>query len=721
MSLKGKIILTLTVSLGIWYLLCLPRELFRGVSYSTVVTDRGGELLGARTADDGQWRFPPCDTVPRRYREALIEFEDRFFPYHPGVNPASIVRALISNIRSGHVTSGGSTITMQVVRMSRHRERTLRQKIIEAILATRLEQRYSKKKILALYASHAPFGGNVVGIEAAAWRYFGAPAGELTWAEAATLAVLPNSPASIHPGRAREALLEKRNRLLERLHRKGLMDSETLSLSLEEPLPDAPLPLPAYAQHLVDYYNLNAHGRQVATTIDLALQRQLTDITSATSDHLAKEDIADLAAVVIDIKSGEIRAYIGNSSPGRERNGVNVDIARRKRSTGSILKPFLYCAAFQDGVVLPGTLLPDTPVNINGFTPQNFDMKYYGAVPAGEALSRSLNIPAVHLLRDYGIGKFLALLKECGFTTFPLEPDHYGLSLILGGGEANLLETTSAYANMARCLLSLDDGPWKEPRALWQTFQALKEVNRADELDYNLIQSLRKAAWKTGTSYGFRDAWAVGVTPDWAVGVWAGNADGHGVPGLIGARTAGPVLFDILNVLPKGKDWFDEPEEGVAAEVCPASGYLKGPWCPESETVMLSPKGLESGACPYHRSIDGEVVFALPPAMEWYYKDYHPEYVPPRHSISDETMEFIYPSNGSRLSLPRQLDGSLGGIVFQLAHRNPNERIWWHLDGSYIGETTYLHRLSLTPSKGPHTLTVVDSNAATASISFTIL
>ena len=251
-SRAKRIVIIVAAALFSAWLLCLPRELFRGVSYSTVVESAEGELLGARIAADEQWRFPPCDTVPSRFATALVQFEDRHFWWHPGVDPSALVRAVRDNLRSGHVVSGGSTITMQVIRLSRQKERNLWQKMIEAVLATRLEARCSKAEILAMYASHAPFGGNVVGIDAAAWRYFGRPAGELSWAEAATLAVLPNAPSAIHPGRRRDRLLEKRNALLRDLRDAGYLSAGTCEDAIGEALPGAPHPLPSLARHLVD-------------------------------------------------------------------------------------------------------------------------------------------------------------------------------------------------------------------------------------------------------------------------------------------------------------------------------------------------------------------------------------------------------------------------------------------------------------------------------------
>ena len=714
MNRRRIIPVTILLVLLAGWLCCLPGDLFKGTPYATVVTDRNGELLGARIADDGQWRFPPCDTVPSRYAAALVQFEDRHFRWHPGVDPLAIGRAVRSNLRDGHVVSGGSTITMQVIRLARRKERTLAQKFVEAILATRLEFRCSKDEILALYASHAPFEGNVVGLEAAAWRYFGRPAGELSWAESATLAVLPNAPSSIHPGKGRKLLLEKRNRLLNRLYERKYMDASTLESALAEPLPDAPYPLPGLARQYVEHM---PHGVGTRTTLDIDLQRQVEDATARWSDELALGGVADLAAVILDIRSGEALAYVGNASPGRSRPGSEVDIAAAPRSTGSILKPFLYCAALQDGTILPRTLLQDTPVNLNGFAPQNFDLQFHGAVPADEALARSLNVPAVHLLRAYGAPRLLEMLRNAGLTTLNRSAADYGLSLILGGGEGTLADITRAYAGMVRSYDGLPaESPFKDRIALWYTFEALKEVNRPDEIDWKLIRSVRKAAWKTGTSYGFRDAWAVGVTPDYAVGVWCGNADGHGVPGMTGAKTAGPVLFDLLNLLPPSADWFEEPlDGGVFLDVCPESGMLRSPECPGRESVRLPDRAVDSAVCPYHR--DG--TFRLPPAMEWYYRAYHPEYQV-RSSGEGAQIEFLYPESGSVLTLPRQLDGSQPGAVFQAVHRDPDAVLYWHLDEEYLGETHLIHQMQLSPSPGKHTVTVVDGDGHSVSAGFTV-
>lgn len=711
---------------------CLPRRLFSSTPFSTVVQDRSGELLGARIADDGQWRFPGRDSLPPKYEKALITFEDKYFYLHPGVNPFSIFRALRGNIRAGHVTSGGSTITMQVIRIMRNgQDRTIREKFLEALMAMRLESRLTKREILCLYASHAPFGGNVVGIDAASWRYFGTYPEALSWAEAATLAVLPNAPSYIHPGKNREKLLSKRNALLTDLYERHQMDSLTWASALEEPLPDAPHPLPGNAFHYVERAAAASPGTIIRTTLDLPLQSSVEKILLRHHEELSRGGIEDLCAIVLDVRTLTPLAYIGNVDPLRKSDGAQVDIVSSPRSTGSILKPLLYCGLMQDGAILPHTLLPDTPVNINGFAPQNFDRTYSGAVPAEQALARSLNVPSVHMLRRYTVPRFHELLRRAGLSTLTREASHYGLSLILGGAEATLEEITLVYASMSAAYQDFGctgkDFPLKDKMALYYTFSALGEVNRPDEIDPHLVPSIGKVAWKTGTSYGYRDAWAVGVTPDIAVGVWAGNASGRGVAGLTGARTAGPVLFDILSLFP-GNGFFDPPAEeyGTYAQVCRQSGSLAGIYCDKVDTLLIPTPGLKSAPCTYHTLVGGRSVFILPPSMEWYYAQGHPEYEGMPRDIAREDrerdmMEFIYPEAGSVMAIPRQLDGSVRGIVFNLAHRDPSSTVYWNLDDSYVGQTRFIHQMSLVPPAGKHTVTVVDDKGRRYSIGFEIL
>lgn len=741
----GRGVRLLLALLLIWFYSCLPQTLF-DVPYSTVVVDRHGELLGARIASDGQWRFPPRHDVPEKIKVCLTEFEDRHFYWHWGVNPLATGRAVVQNLKQKRIVSGGSTLTMQTIRLARNRPRTFGEKFIEMIWATRLEFRYSKEEILSLYVSHAPFGGNVVGLDAAAWRYYGHPAEELSWAEAATLAVLPNAPAMVHLSRSRQLLLDKRNRLLGQLYKKGVLDTSSYELALSEPLPQEPLSLPQTAPHLVNYFYKERNGEYVQSTIDKGLQLQAEDIVERWSDEFTRSDIRNMAILVIDLQSNQPVVYCGNIHLRQDRSGNQVDVIRSPRSTGSILKPFLYYAMLQEGSLLPHTLLPDVPININGFTPQNFSLQFEGAVPASEAIARSLNIPSVSMLQRYGVPKFHSFLKQAGLTTLNKPSSHYGLSLILGGAEATLWEVTKAYADMGRSLAGGEHAMFP-PGAVWQTFEALKEVNRPEEIDWRSIPSMQPIAWKTGTSYGFRDAWAVGVTRRYAVGVWVGNATGEGKPGLVGARTAGPVMFDIFNMLPASR-WFERPAgELIEAEVCRRSGHLKGRFCEETDTLLILPAGLKTEACPYHHpvtlSADGThriyencantepVVqqnwFTLPPVWEWYYKQHHPEYKPLpafKPGCGEDNrlpMQFVYPTMNARVYLPKQMDGSPGEMIFELVHSHPDATVYWHLDSTYLTQTQDFHKISLLPAAGKHSMTAVDDEGNTVSVSFFVV
>ncbi|MCB9264807.1 MAG: penicillin-binding protein 1C [Lewinellaceae bacterium] len=742
-----------------------------------VLESRDGSLLGARIAADGQWRFPEIDSIPPKFETALTEFEDRRFYYHPGVDPIGLGRALLQNIRSGKVVSGGSTLTMQVIRMARgNPPRTLWQKAIETIMATRLELGSSKKEILALYASHAPFGGNVVGLEAASWRYFGKTPRLLSWAEAAMLAVLPNSPGLIHPGRNRQALLQKRNRLLRRLQEAGQIDALTCSLAMEEPLPEAPHPLPSLAPHLLNraYQEFVATGKveqtRIRTTLQENLQKQLSAILEFHQKRLSASEIHNLAAIVIDVESGEILAYAGNVIGAGADHGEQVDVIGAPRSTGSILKPFLYALMLQEGKILPRSLVPDIPMQLSGYRPENYYDDYDGAVTARRALIRSLNVPMVRLLQQYGLEKFHFNLRKLGFSTINHPPAYYGLPLVLGGAEGTLWDITNAYACMSRMLrhYTASDSRYSasdfrpphylysgqetgaeevgfqatpshiSAAAAWFTFDAMQEVERPNsEGEWEHFASRRRIAWKTGTSFGFRDAWAVGVNPRYAVGVWAGNADGEGRPGLVGVLAAAPVLFDIFNRLPGDGTWFRPPyDDMVQLPVCHNSGYRPLEICPR-DTIWVPATGTKAPPCPYHQLIfldpnqdlrvhagceapgnmRRKAWFVLPPTEEHFYKTHYPGYAPlppfrPDCATQPDApeMELIYPKYPTRIYVPVGLDGKLSKTVFTAAHRSPDATIYWHIDSEYLGSTHTFHSFELNPSEGKHLLTLVDED-----------
>ncbi|MFC2116746.1 penicillin-binding protein 1C [Bacteroidota bacterium] len=748
------------------FLLSLPEPFFND-PYSTVLEDRDGVLLGARIADDGQWRFPLLDTVPQKYKQCLIQFEDRYFYYHRGVNPFSLVRALRQNLKAGYIVSGGSTLSMQVIRLSRKgKSRNILEKTIEITLAARMELTYSKEEILALYASHAPFGGNVVGIDAASWRYFGRSPNQLTWAETATLAVLPNAPSLIHPGRNRSLLETKRNRLLNSLLKYGDLDSLSCSLAKLEPLPEDPLPLPSLAPHLLDQAFLSARGQRIRTSLDAELQQRVNDMVEEHHKLLKNNEIHNASCLILETQSGSVLAYVGNTrNPDQPEYSGDVDVVRSPRSTGSILKPVLFCLMLEEGEILPGSLVPDIPTQYTGYSPKNFTLGYDGAVPARRALARSLNIPAVRMLQSYGLDRFYHRLKELGIQTLRFPSSHYGLSLILGGAEGDLWSITGMYASMGRILdnyntsgkyyagdirppvytmpfpQNFPEGTDENPHpysaaSIWLTFQSLIEVNRpSSQAGWKSFASSGKVAWKTGTSFGFRDAWAVGTTPSYTVGVWVGNADGEGRPGLTGGAVAAPLLFDVFGILPE-TPWFNAPlDELFPVSVCRQSGFLPGPNCGETDTIWVPQKGLLSSPCPFHFIIhlseDGrhrvnsdcletekmrhESWFVLPPVQEWYYRSRNPDYriLPDLHPECVENseikfMEMIYPRHSARVFVPREMDGSQGEILLESAHRKPSTLIHWHLNDTYLGSTRHIHQVSVSPKKGQHTLSLFD-------------
>ena len=766
MNKVTKIVLIISYALMLGYAFCLPRRLFSSPSCA-ILQSRDGTLMGAHISPEGQWYFGAVDTVPDKFARCIIHYEDKRFRIHGGIDPLSACRAIRQNLRHGGVVSGASTLTMQVIRLSRpDKPRTLSEKLWEMVLATRLEWRCSKDGILALYASHAPFGGNVVGLEAAAWRYFGRPAGELSWAESATLAVLPNAPALIHPGRNRTRLLAKRDALLDRLCERGVIDGTECALAKDEPLPDKPLPMPDLAYHLLERSRRERGDGVLHSTLDAGLQQRVNAIAAAHFRDYHTNLVDNLGILVTDIASGEILAYYGNTracAPGLR--GTDVDMVPAARSSGSTLKPLLYAALLQDGQILPGTLVKDTPYNYNNFSPKNFNLSYDGAVPAHEVIERSLNVPAVRMLEQYGADRFLTLLAAMGFTTIDKTADHYGLSLILGGAEISLETLARAYYYMAA---KLSDAPVYtdfcydaearrrrrpggavplSPSAIWLTFDALSNANRPEEeaswLDFS---SSRKIAWQTGTSWGGRDAWSVGVTGRYVVAVWVGNSDGEGRSGMTGVSYAAPVMFDVFAALP-ASPWFNMPlYDMTQVEVCTRSGLPASALCPERDTLWVGDIAQRPDPCPYHRLVHldaqrryqvnsdccpvSEMVtdtcFVLPPAQEWYYKRRHLDYrpLPPKHPLFEAAsgthnpIEIIYPTPGVTVVATRGLDGRTKGVVLRAAHSDPDAVLYWHLDEHLIGQTRGEHELLCVPEPGEHVLTVVDGEGFRRTVVF---
>ena len=797
-----------------------PAARFPG-ELSAAVYDRRGELLGASVSPRGYWRFPGGGGLPDKYVAALLAYEDKRFFSHPGFDPASLVRALRDNMRSGRIVSGGSTITMQAARLARPGSpRDLPEKAAELWLALRLELTRGKRGVLALYAANAPFGGNVIGLEAASFRFFGRSPELLSWAEAATLAVLPNAPGAAHPGRNRELLLAKRDALLTRLRANGALGDAEFALALAEPLPPEPYELPRLAPQLVARFGAPA-GKgggepRALTTVDASLQRRVAEIVRRRSARLAAGGVYNAACLVARVGSGEVLAYVANSAPpeeaegegngpearGHPERGYETDLIRAPRSSGSLLKPFLYAAAIDSGELAPRALLPDLPTRIGSYAPENASGTWSGAARAEEALARSLNVPFVRLLRSFGVPRFHALLASTGMSTLARPPDDYGLSLILGGAETTLWEMAGRYAALSRTAagtrppgaagrgaqyfdlgLTAAELAARRPRpdpfspaAAALALSALSRLARPEEeAAWEGFASSRRVSWKTGTSFGFRDAWAVGVNSDsggqgFVVGVWAGNADGSGRPGLKGSAAAAPILFEVFGLLAAsgfsdardalpaaggGAARKGEPPEAAAdppayrdVETCADSGWAAGPDCPRVEVARLPASARPLRACPYCRRValsdDGayrvdageepagsvrvESRFVLPPSIEPWYRKGHLEYrpLPPwrpgsRAGRAAESLDVLAPEEGAVLFIPLEITGRPGLIVMSAAHRDAGAILHWHLDGAYLGSTRGDHRIEARPGRGRHLLTVVDEGGLEVSRSFEVL
>ncbi len=760
---RNKIKSIILVILLIWYYFCLPKQLF-STPTSTVIESVEGNLLGAKIASDGQWRFPKKDSISDKFKLCIVQFEDAHFYQHFGFNPVSMAKALKENIKAGTVKRGGSTLTQQVIRLSRKgQKRTYFEKLIELILATRLEFSISKNEILSYYASNAPFGGNVVGIETAAWRYFGRNSESLSWAETATLAVLPNAPSLIYPGKNQQRLLEKRNRLLKKLNEEGIIDELTYELSILEQLPQKPFPLPQIAPHLLEKIAKTNKGKRIKTSIKKQLQKQTNTIVKNHYNELKQNQIYNISVLILDVKTRKVLTYVGNSPTDIEHQ-KDVDIIDKPRSTGSILKPFLYSAMLDAGEILPNTLVADIPTQIANYNPQNFNQQYDGAVFASVALSRSLNVPAVRMLQDFGLDRFYHYLKELNLKDVKYNANHYGLSLILGGAESNLWDLCKSYASMSSTVNHYDkyygkyfENEFLEPSffadfkpdfgktsaektvfdagSIYMTFEAMKNVNRpSSETNWELYDSSKQIAWKTGTSFGFRDAWAIGTTKDYVVGVWVGNADGEGRPGLVGVATAAPILFDVFDLLPQSS-WFQKPFDELAEiETCTKSGYRASEICEETTLQYVQVAGLKTKPCPYHfwvhldkneqyqvnsscellSDMTHKSWFVLPPLQAYYYQQKNPFYITlPKYrndclGENNQTMDFIYPKEMSVVFLPKDFDEKKEELILKIAHTTTDVKVFWYVDETFIGATQTIHEMAVKPSKGNHKITVVD-------------
>jgi penicillin-binding protein 1C len=527
-----------------------PAPLGRDLAMSRVVLDRNGKLLRAYLTKEGRWRLPATrEQVDPQFLEALFAYEDKRFLAHHGIDPLAFLRAAFQLATHGHVVSGGSTLTMQVARLLEPREhRSFDAKLRQTIRALQLEWALSKDQILALYLTLAPYGGNLEGVRAASFAYFGKEPRRLTLGEAALLVALPQSPEYRRPDRFPEAAKRARDRVLDRIAGRGLFSDAEIAHAKLEPVPTERQPMPLIAPHAADQAVAHTPDEpEIRLTIDASWQRLLENLARDRAQALGAD--MSVAIVVVDNATGEVLARVASPDYFDARRAGQVDLTQAVRSPGSALKPFIYGLGFEDGLIHPESLIEDRPIRYAGYAPENFDLTFQGTVTVRRALQLSLNVPAVAVLDEVGPSRLIARLAEAGAPLMLPRREAPGLALGLGGVGVRLTDLTMLYAGLARQgtvpplverLGLAQPAPRRlmEPVAAWYVANALIGTPPPENAAGGRI------AFKTGTSYGYRDAWAIGFDGKRTIGVWTGRPDGAPVAGLVGRLNAAPILFD---------------------------------------------------------------------------------------------------------------------------------------------------------------------------------
>ncbi|MGB0840444.1 MAG: penicillin-binding protein 1C, partial [Chitinophagales bacterium] len=563
--------------------------------YSTIVTSDDQNILYAFLNKDDRWRMKTdLNEITPELTKAILFKEDKYFYYHFGINPFAIIRAFFNNITKKERTSGASTITMQVARMLNPKPRTYTNKLLEMFHAFQLEWTYTKKEILQLYINLIPYGGNIEGVKSAAVLYFDKAPNHLSLAEVTTLAIIPNRPTSLRLGHNNETIRKVRNKWLNRFKSAQLFPQDIIEDALQEPLEVKRLAAPRIAPHFsLKMKQRHPHKDVIKTNLNLNKQLITSKLVHNYVQRLYYKRITNAAVLVINNQTQEVEAYVGSADFNNRKTSGQVDGIQAIRSPGSTLKPYLYGLAFDKGLLTFKTTISDVPVNFTGYSPVNYSGNYEGMVSIEHALSNSLNIPAVKVANQMGVDYFIHQLSLAGFEQIQADQNKLGLSVVLGGCGATLEELTQLYSSFAHqgqyqsfAWLASDTSTTTttilSPAAAHVVTETLTQLTRPDlPKNYTSSKNLPKVAWKTGTSYGRRDAWSIGYNSNYTIGVWVGNFSGEGVPELTGADIATPLLFDIFNTIDYApqKDWFIAPKSLSIRWVCSATGLPPSDYC----------------------------------------------------------------------------------------------------------------------------------------------
>lgn len=745
----GVILIPYIVLHILFYAIPLPIERIERPS-STLVFGENETLLRAFTSQDEMWRIrTTLKQISPTLQKYLVTYEDRWFYWHPGVNPLAMGRALIQNLRSKEVVSGGSTITMQIARMMEPKARTMKNKLWEIFRALQLEHFYTKNELLEMYFNIAPYGGNIEGAAAASWIYFGKEPTHLSHAEAALLAALPNNPSYLRPDLRPEAARQARDKVLERMMQNQLVDQAGYAEAIKEPVPRKRREWPFVAPHLSTWLHLREPEKsRIYSSLNRSMQLEAERLLNEHLNQWAVDGITNGAIVVIDNQTHEVKVMVGSRNFFDEAHAGQVNGAMAPRSPGSALKPFLYALGLAQGVISPALYLEDVPIDYAGYKPENYDRKFSGIVSAAEALERSLNVPAVNLNAALNkMENLYDLLVKAEMSTIHDEND-YGLSLALGGCEVTLLDLTGLYSSLAsegklyRPRLTKEEKK-QEPIELFDSGTAfimtdlLSKIRRPDLPAVWEFTTLPKVSWKTGTSYGHRDAWSIGYNPIYTIGVWMGNFDGEGSTALVGAEAAAPLLFDLFTEFCRNKrwNWFERPENVKVRKVCSVSGQLPNAYCDTLVEEYYLVDHSPTKECEFHKSvlIDEKTGYRLPPGYKTTNKEKEVTYIQWPQRIATWRIQNgyeVYQLPETDPGVQRQIAGKapiiqspVGNvtyyfregvsmdyqkIAFVASVSNDVQKLYWFVDGEMVGSVKPGEKFFYQPDVGKHTVICQD-------------
>jgi len=727
-------------------LLCFFFPLPDRIEYSTIVLDNQGEIVHCYLTKDQQWRMRlDSGELTPLLKKTILNKEDKYFYYHPGVNPLAMMKSMFGNLVHCRIRSGASTITMQVARALEPKKRTYLNKLWEVFRAEQLELKYSKEEILNLYLNLVPYGGNIQGVKAASLFYFRKNPDHLSLAEIATLSIIPNRPNALVIGRYNDRIVAVRNHWLRKFEEQRVFSSKEIEDALAEPLTAKRYPAPSLIPQLS--WKLKKSGREkLSTAIDINTQLKIEKLVSDYTRAERLKNIQNAAVIIVDNQRHEIISYVASADFHDTLDGGQVNGAAAVREPGSTLKPLLYALCMDEGLLTPKEIINDVPVNYEGWAPENYDREFRGPVSVEYALDHSLNIPAVRSLHALGKDKLIHALARCRFENIKKDQAKLGLSMILGGCGASLEQLTglfSVFANQGSFYPpsflrnEQETAPQKilSEASVYMIDEILSKVNRPDfPLHWQSTVHLPKIAWKTGTSYGRKDAWSIGYNKHYTVGVWCGNFSARGVPGLSGANTATPLLFRIFNTIDydNGETWFSQPATIDRRMVCAESGLLPGPHCTGLVTGPFIP-GVSSGkTCEHIRELmvspDEKISYCrscvpasgyrkklypfIPPEMQRFYEDNRIAYR--KIPLHNPACEKIFIEGGPVITSPIQ------GFEYLISKKDPEplqltchsgndvSRVFWYINNRYYKTVQAGTRQFFIPGEGPVKISCTD-------------